>query len=77
MILIRRRITTAFAAALAVAAAGSIAPEAVSGPADDLPDIGSPSDALLPPNTARAIGRSVVRQLREAGQVLELSLIHI
>jgi predicted Zn-dependent protease len=71
MILIRRRITTAFAAALAVAAAGSIAPEAVSGPADDLPDIGSPSDALLPPNTARAIGRSVVRQLREAGQVLE------
>ena len=67
----RSRITRHLFAVLAAAAVTVWAPMAVSGPADDLPDIGSSSDVLLPPNTARAIGRNVVRQLREADQVLE------
>jgi predicted Zn-dependent protease len=37
----------------------------------DLPDIGSPADAVLTRAKAEAIGRTVLRQMREAGYVLE------
>jgi predicted Zn-dependent protease len=38
---------------------------------EDLPDIGSPADALLTRGKAEAIGRGVLRQMRDAGYVLE------
>ena len=46
---------------------------AVSGadPHRDLPDIGSPADTVFTRSQAEAIGRSVLRQLREQGSVLE------
>ncbi|MGQ3685554.1 MAG: M48 family metalloprotease [Candidatus Loosdrechtia sp.] len=40
-------------------------------PHRDLPDIGSPADTVFAPGQASAIGRSIVRQLREQGVVLE------
>lgn len=40
-------------------------------PHRDLPDIGSPADSVFTRTQAEAIGRSVVRQLREQGNLLE------
>jgi predicted Zn-dependent protease len=40
-------------------------------PHRDLPDIGSPADTVFTRGQAEAIGRSVLRQLREQGSVLE------
>lgn len=38
---------------------------------DDLPDMGSAADTVLSTSRARQIGRSVVAQMRQAGQILE------
>lgn len=38
---------------------------------EDLPDIGSPADMVFTRGQGEAIGRTIVRQLREAGNVLE------
>jgi hypothetical protein len=58
------RLTVFLAAALLTAVATAADPE-------DLPDIGSPADAVLSRGKAEAIGRGVLRQMREAGYVLE------
>lgn len=58
------RLTVFLAAALLSAVATAADPE-------DLPDIGSPADAVLSRGKAEAIGRGVLRQMREAGYVLE------
>ena len=43
-----------------------------AGAADvDLPDIGSPADAILSKNTEAQIGRSIMRQLRASGELVE------
>ena len=36
---------------------------------DDLPDIGSPSDSVLSKDQELAIGRSIYKGLRDAGQM--------
>jgi predicted Zn-dependent protease len=38
---------------------------------NDLPDIGTPADAVLSPADEVSIGRMVIKQLRDAGQILE------
>ena len=43
----------------------------VSGDPQDLPDIGSPSDAVLSRDREAQVGRMVVRQLREARMIIE------
>lgn len=58
------RLFIALAACLVTAAAGA-------DPHRDLPDIGSPADAVFTRSQADAIGRSVVHQLRSQGSVLE------
>ena len=51
--------------------------------ADDiqLPDMGSPADAILSKTTEAQIGRAIMRSIRQSGQIVEdpqiLSLIHI
>lgn len=40
-------------------------------PANDLPDIGTPADAVFTASEEYQIGASIVRQLREAGQILD------
>ena len=43
-----------------------------AGAADvDLPDIGSPADAILSKNTEAQIGRSIMRQIRASGELVE------
>ena len=59
-----KRLTALLAAALVTALAGAADPS-------DLPDIGSPADTVLTRSKAEAIGRTVLRQMREAGYVLE------
>lgn len=66
--MIRKLVLTA-AASLVVFGAAPTPPVQAAG--DDLPDIGSPSDAVLSKGRARQIGRSVLMQLRAADQVLE------
>lgn len=44
---------------------------AAADPRWDLPDIGSPADTVFTRNQAESIGRTVLRQLREQGVVLE------
>lgn len=58
------RLLLALAACLVTAAAGA-------DPHRNLPDIGSPADAVFTRSQADAIGRSVLHQLRTAGGVLE------
>lgn len=58
------RLLIALAVCLVTAAAGA-------DPHRDLPDIGSPADAVFTRSQADAIGRSVVHQLRSQGSVLE------
>ncbi len=58
------RFTSFIAAALITVLAAAADPS-------DLPDIGSPADAVLSRGKAEAIGRTVLRQMREAGYVLE------
>jgi beta-barrel assembly-enhancing protease len=44
----------------------------IAGAADvDLPDIGSPADAILSKNTEAQVGRSIMRQIRASGEVVE------
>jgi len=44
----------------------------IAGAADvDLPDIGSPADATLSKNTEAQVGRSIMRQIRASGEVVE------
>jgi beta-barrel assembly-enhancing protease len=59
-----RKFITLLTACLLTAAAGA-------DPHRDLPDIGSPADTVFAPGQAGAIGRSILRQLREQGAVLE------
>jgi predicted Zn-dependent protease len=58
------RLLLALAACLVTATAGA-------DPHRNLPDIGSPADAVFTRSQADAIGRSVLHQLRTAGSVLE------
>ncbi|HRP35173.1 MAG TPA: M48 family metalloprotease [Gammaproteobacteria bacterium] len=58
------RLLIALTACLLTAAAGA-------DPQRDLPDIGSVADTVFTRTQAEAIGRSVLRQLREQGNVLE------
>jgi len=58
-----KRLTLFLAAALCTAIAAA--------DPSDLPDIGSPADSVLTRAKAEAIGRAVLRQMREAGYVLE------
>jgi len=58
------RLLIVCAACLLTAAAGA-------DPHRDLPDIGSPADTVFSRSQAEAIGRTVLRQLREEGNVLE------
>lgn len=58
------RFVIILAASLLTAVAGA-------DPHRDLPDIGSPADTVFTRSQAEAIGRSVLRQLREQGSVLE------
>jgi beta-barrel assembly-enhancing protease len=58
------RLILALAACLVTATAGA-------DPHRNLPDIGSPADAVFTRSQADAIGRSVLHQLRTAGSVLE------
>jgi len=58
------RLLLALAACLVTATAGA-------DPHRNLPDIGSPADAVFTRSQAEAIGRSVLHQLRTAGSVLE------
>jgi len=37
----------------------------------DLPDIGSPADAILSKNTEAQVGRSIMRQIRASGEIVE------
>jgi len=64
-----RKFLLCAAAAFVVMAAAPQTPANAAG--DDLPDIGSPSDSVLSKGRASQIGRSVLMQLRAAGQVLE------
>jgi len=66
--MIRRLLISTVAAAAVMVAAP---PPTAHAAGDDLPDMGSPSDTVLSKNRARQIGRSVVAQMREAGQILE------
>ena len=59
-----KRLLTFCTACLLTAAAGA-------DPHRDLPDIGSPADSVFTRSQAEAIGRTVLRQLREQGIVLE------
>jgi len=64
-----RKLILSAAAALLVIGAAPTPPVHAAG--DDLPDIGSPSDAVLSKGRATQIGRSVLMQLRAADMVLE------
>jgi predicted Zn-dependent protease len=46
-------------------------PAPVHAAGNDLPDIGSPADTVISKGQARQIGRSIVAQMRQAGQILE------
>ena len=64
-----RKLILSAAAALLVIGAAPTPPVHAAG--DDLPDMGSPSDAVLSKGRATQIGRSVLMQLRAADMILE------
>jgi len=64
-----QRFTMLFASALATLAV--CAPAFSSTEPDDLPDIGSPAQAMLTLEDERQIGRMIVRGLRDSDQILE------
>ena len=68
--LLRRVAWLALAAVLGASAAGAARPSG-SGPGPELPDIGSPADAVLTGSDEYRIGAMVVRGLRDSGQILE------
>ena len=60
-----------FALFLATALVTVCAPAQASSDPDDLPDIGSPAQAMLTLEDERQIGRMIVRGLRDSDQILE------
>lgn len=67
-----RKLVPVFLAAAATVAAAQTAGTAGGNPgANDLPDIGSPSDVVITKGDEYSLGRMVVRALRDQGQLLE------
>ncbi len=54
-----------------VAAVLALAPPAAPAAVNDLPDIGSPADAVLPKSEEARLGRSIMREIRQQGVIVD------
>lgn len=73
---IARRPVARALAPLLLAASLTLAAGASPAASSELPDIGSPADALLPQTEEARIGRAIMRALRESGRLVEDPLVN-